>query len=135
MPSLFLSAATATRSTERTFLPKLGAPTIQVSQISCVLWFVKPVRLKRLARFLAFFEAFFPLAAAVAVAATTAASATRKRRVSSVRLCTGISFCWMALLGTKDTASRRVFPESSTRLQCGAPDGGPRVLAGHALGD
>jgi len=42
---LFLSAATATRSTERTFLPKLGAPTIQVSQISFVFWFVNPVRL------------------------------------------------------------------------------------------
>src|SRR6476469_8064344 len=55
MPSLFLSAATATRSTEWTFLPKLGAPTIQVSQISFVVWLVKPVRLKRLARFCAFF--------------------------------------------------------------------------------
>jgi hypothetical protein len=32
------------------------------------------------------------LAAAVAVAATTAASATRESAVSSVRLCTGISF-------------------------------------------
>src|SRR5262245_8506743 len=54
MPSLFLSAATATRSTEWTLRPKLGAPTIQVSQISFVVWFVKPVRLKRLARFWAF---------------------------------------------------------------------------------
>jgi hypothetical protein len=36
-------------------LPKLGAPTIQVSQISFVVWLVKPVRLKRLARFCAFF--------------------------------------------------------------------------------
>jgi hypothetical protein len=51
---LFLSAATATRRTERTFLPKSGAPTIQVSQISFVFWFAKPVRLKRLARFCAF---------------------------------------------------------------------------------
>src|SRR6266536_3599144 len=200
IPSLFLSAATATRSTERTFVPKLGAPTIQVSQISFVFWFVKPVRLKRLARFWAFraptvvvdrstikpgsfssmpgaktpgkgarfwcvvgpvnwksaplaarlgyrrarstkkpllcipatssfrgektstctaevasFEAFFPVAVAVAVAATTAASATRERAVSSVRLCTGISFSWMALLRTKDTVRRRVFPENAIR--------------------
>src|SRR4029453_13624766 len=54
MPSLFLSAATATRSTEWTLRPKLEAPTIQVSQISFVFRFVKPVRLKRLARFWAF---------------------------------------------------------------------------------
>ena len=54
VPSLFLSAATATRSTELTFLPKFGAPTIQMSQISFVFWFVKPVRSKRFARFFAF---------------------------------------------------------------------------------
>ena len=51
---MFLSAATATRSTEWTFLPKLGAPTIQVSQISFVFRLVMPVRLKRFARFWAF---------------------------------------------------------------------------------
>src|SRR5215211_1226148 len=51
MPSLFLSAATATRRTVLTLRPKLAAPTIQVSQISFVFWLVKPVRLKRLARF------------------------------------------------------------------------------------
>jgi hypothetical protein len=52
MPLWFRSSMTATVMVVSTSLPRIGAPTIQVSQssVSLAFRFVTPVRLKRLAR-------------------------------------------------------------------------------------